>query len=178
MVISGMNIVYVVGVSYAACACWLHHFSGNAVVPLMQCPITSKFVLILPTLEGWQTESNPPGVISTSRQGLELKTLRSEANHVNCKANMRLGSLMRMADEEPQFGLLFTVVQHILVLPHSNAEEESIFSQVHKNKIDFWGCFSNEVTCSPHMKNQLLLQNHGSQVWSIMRSHQEGQDSW
>ena len=40
--------------------CW------SATMPLMLCPYTNTLVLILPTSEGWQAESTPPGVNSAA----------------------------------------------------------------------------------------------------------------
>lgn len=45
-----------------------------------------------------------------------------------------------------RFNLLFEVVKYILLLPHSNAEEERIFSMVAKNKTKFRARLSNETT--------------------------------
>ena len=45
------------GVSYAACGCWLHHFLEMQLCRRCSVPVTSKLVLILSTLEGWQAES-------------------------------------------------------------------------------------------------------------------------
>ena len=42
-----------------------------------------------------------------------------------------IGSIKRQ-DGQPKFDLLFEVAKHILLLPHSNAEEERIFSTVKK----------------------------------------------
>lgn len=44
------------------------------------------------------------------------------------------------------FDLLFEIARYVLVLPHSNAEEERIFSTVAKNKTDFRACLSNKTT--------------------------------
>ena len=46
----------------------------------------------------------------------------------------------------PQFNLLFHVAKFIMVLPHSNAAEEIIFSTVAKNKTKFRASLSNEIT--------------------------------
>ena len=45
-----------------------------------------------------------------------------------------------------KFNLLFEVVKYVLVLPHSNAEEERVFSTVAKNKTTFRSNLSNKTT--------------------------------
>ena len=53
---------------------------------------------------------------------------------------------LRQKDGVARFDLLFEVAKHILVLPHSNAEEERIFSTVSKNKTKFRATLSNKTT--------------------------------
>lgn len=61
----------------------------------------------------------------------------------------------------PRFNLLFEVAKYILLLPHSNAEEERIFSTVTKNKTKFRASLSNEkslpsiLTCKTNCFNHL-----------------------
>ena len=45
--------------------------------------------------------------------------------------------MLEQADGAKKFNLLFEVVKYIIVLPHSNAEDERIFSTVKKNKTTF-----------------------------------------
>ena len=45
-----------------------------------------------------------------------------------------------------RFNLMFEVVSHILLLPHSNAEEECVFSTVAKNKTKFRPNLSNKLS--------------------------------
>ena len=56
-----------------------------------------------------------------------------------------LGQL-KQEDGIAKFDLLFEVAKHILVLPHSNAEEERVFSTVSKNKTKFRASLSNKTT--------------------------------
>uniref|UniRef100_H3AWC3 Uncharacterized protein n=1 Tax=Latimeria chalumnae TaxID=7897 RepID=H3AWC3_LATCH len=56
----------------------------------------------------------------------------------------QLGSV-KQEDGARKFDLLFKIAKHILVLPHSNAEER-IFSTVRKNKTTFGASLSNETT--------------------------------
>ena len=46
-------------------------------------------------------------------------------------------SALKRKDGEKKFDLLCQVVAHILILPHSDADEERIFSTVRKNKTTF-----------------------------------------
>lgn len=45
-----------------------------------------------------------------------------------------------------RFNLVFEVMKYILLLPHSNAEEERIFSMITKNKTKFRASLSNKTT--------------------------------
>ena len=63
-------------------ACWLHHWLWSWLCCWCSAPITRTLVLILPTSEGWQAESTPPGVNS-----VHLRTRASQVIHPNRKAN-------------------------------------------------------------------------------------------
>ena len=60
----------------------------------------------------------------------------------------------------PHFNLLFEVVKYILILPHSNAEEERIFSTVAKNKTKFRHSLSNEKSLSSILTCKTNCFNH------------------
>ena len=55
------------------------------------------------------------------------------------RVNILWGYISQMKDciEKHRFGILFKVIKLVLVLPHSNASEERVFSIVRKNKTTF-----------------------------------------
>ena len=53
---------------------------------------------------------------------------------------------LRQKDRVERFDLLFEVKKHILVLPHSNAEEEKIFPTDSRNMTKFRATLSNTTT--------------------------------
>ena len=59
-----------------------------------------------------------------------------------------------------QFNLLFDVAKFIMVLPHSNAAEERIFSTVAKNKTKFRASLSNEITIPSILTCKSNFFNH------------------
>ncbi|EDO46688.1 predicted protein [Nematostella vectensis] len=59
-----------------------------------------------------------------------------------------------------RFGLLAQVAQYVLVLPHSNAAEERIFSTVEKNKTKYRGSLSNTTTLPSILTCKTNYFNH------------------
>ena len=59
-----------------------------------------------------------------------------------------------------RFNLLFDVVKYILLLPHSNAEEERIFSMVAKNKTKFRASLSNKMSLPSILSCKVNCFNH------------------
>ena len=58
------------------------HNSGQVTTPTQD---TSMLALFLPTSEGWQAESTPPGVYSTAKWDLNLRIQGSQAHSKNPK---------------------------------------------------------------------------------------------
>ena len=58
------------------------------------------------------------------------------------------------------FNLLFDVVKYILLLPHSNAEEEHIFSTVAKNKTKFRASLLNKTSLPSILTCKTNCFNH------------------
>ena len=48
-----------------------------------------------------------------------------------------LGSMTDQVTGQPSFSLLANVAKLVLTLPHSNADEERVFSLIRQNKTDF-----------------------------------------
>ena len=59
-----------------------------------------------------------------------------------------------------RFNLLFEVVKYILLLPHSKAEEERIFSVVAKNKTKFRASLSNKTSLPSILSCKVNCFNH------------------
>ena len=57
-------------------------------------------------------------------------------------------SPIRDPDNTLRFARLSHIVKLILVIPHSNAEEERVFSMVGKNKTAFWPSLDPKGTLS------------------------------
>ena len=53
-----------------------------------------------------------------------------------------LGSLKDVVTSQPTFSLLANVAKLVLTLPHSNADEERVFSLIRQNKTDFRSALS------------------------------------
>ncbi len=67
-------------------------------------------------------------------------------------------STMRFADGQLMFKKLFKVAKLVLVLPHSNAGEERVFSMVRKNKTSFRSSLSMEGTLSSILTVKLAVK--------------------
>uniref|UniRef100_H3AIW8 HAT C-terminal dimerisation domain-containing protein n=1 Tax=Latimeria chalumnae TaxID=7897 RepID=H3AIW8_LATCH len=93
----------------------------------------------------------------------------------------------KQEDGARKFDFLFKIAKRILVLPHSNAEEERIFSTMRKNKTTFRASLSNKttlpsiLTCKTNCFNQTpcytfvpsksLLQNAKSAASTYNSDH-------
>ena len=69
----------------------------------------------------FQVESLPDSVLSCERADVNWHLIRQ----------------LRHDDGKPQFGKLAAVIMGILVIPHSNASSERVFSCVRKNRTEF-----------------------------------------
>ena len=59
-----------------------------------------------------------------------------------------LASLKDSVTKQPRFQLLAEVAQLVLTLPHSNADEETVFSLIRQNKTDARSSLSLDCTLS------------------------------
>ena len=95
-------------------------------------------------------------------------------------------STMKAADGEFLFKRLFKVAKLILVLPHSNAGEERVFSMVRKNKTPFRSSLSMDGTLSSILTVKLadvnavqfkptneLLKKAKSATWEYNKAHMQ-----
>lgn len=77
-----------------------------------------------------------------------------------------------------RFGLLFEVVKLLLVLPHSNAEEERIFTHIAKNKTKFRASLSlsntlsSIVACKTNYFNKSECYNYSPSMTTLKRAKQ------
>ena len=95
-------------------------------------------------------------------------------------------STMKLADGQFQFKKLFKVAKLILVLPHSNAGEERVFSMVRKDKTPFRSSLSMEGTLSSILTVKLadvnavkfkppseLLKKAKGATWEYNKQHRQ-----
>ena len=94
-------------------------------------------------------------------------------------------STMRAPDSTLRFARLSQVVMLILVIPHSNAEEERVFSMVRKNKTAFRPSLDPKGTLSSiltiklantqpahrYEPSQQVLKNAKSSTWEYNKAH-------
>ena len=93
---------------------------------------------------------------------------------------------MKTGDGQFQFKKLFKVAKRILVLPHSNAGEERVFSVVRKNKTPFCSSLSMEGTLSSILTVKLagvnavkfnppseLLKKAKGATWEYNKQHRQ-----
>ena len=82
--------------------------------------------------------------------------LRYKSNKLQSRANE---SSVVLIEKQGISKKLFKVAKLILVLPHSNAGEERVFSMVRKNKTTFRSSLSMEGTLSPILTVKLADVN-------------------
>ena len=94
---------------------------------------------------------------------------------------------LRDVNGKLKFGLLANVAKLVLILPHSNADEERVFSMVRKNKTAFCANLSLDTTlpsilhckvnCFSHIKcyeyhpPPRVLQNAKHATWQYNKEH-------
>ena len=76
-------------------------------------------------------------------------------NHYRMDVIWNYLSTKKHIDGHPMFGRLFKIAEVILVIPHSNADEERVFSMVRKNKTPFRSSLSLDNTLSGLLSTKL-----------------------
>ncbi len=99
-----------------------------------------------------------------------------------------IANLKLSGTNTPGFKYLFRVAEIVVILPHSNAEEERLFSIVRKNKTDFrsslklHGTFSSiltmkytypesEVTCHRWLPDEKILKDTKKETSHYNKDH-------
>ena len=83
--------------------------------------------------------------------------LNFDTNHTNCNRELTKASVV-LIEKQGISKKLFKVAKPILVLPHSNAGEERVFSMVRKNKTTFRSSLSMVGSLSSILTILLNLQ--------------------
>ena len=112
-----------------------------------------------------------------------------EKEHNHIQADLLWHELEKLTDinGKLKFGLLAKVAKLVLILPHSNADEERVFSPVRKNKTAFRANLSLETTlpsilhckvnafshmkCYEYRPSSQVLQNAKHATWEYNKEH-------
>ena len=78
-----------------------------------------------------------------------------------------IGEMKDPAENALLFPRLSKVVRFILTIPHSNAEEERVFSIVKKNKTCFWPRLDPEETLTSIVTVKLAMESESVETFNI-----------
>ena len=131
----------------------------------------------------YQSLATIPPEIDTSH------TSNEEDEHDHVQADLLWHGLEKLTDVNGKlmFGLLAKVAKLVLILPHSNADEECVFSLVRKNKTAFRANLSLETTlpsilhckvnafshlkCYEYSPSHCVLQKAKQATWQYNKEH-------
>ena len=107
------------------------------------------------------------------------------------RVNILWGYISQMKDciEKHRFDILFKVVKLVLVLPHSNASEERVFSIIRKNKTTSRACMGFNTlgsiltvklanpNATKFKADKALLKSAKSATWEYNKRHSSSTSS-